>query len=920
MTGAAPALEEREDELERLDAALHSLVECGTGGVIVLEGPPGIGKTALLRAVLDDPAAGRALVLRASGSELESRLSFGAVRELLGPALHALSDAERERLLQGAAALARPVLGLPGDAPEGDPLYGLFWLAAALGEQRPLLLVVDDLHWLDEESARFLHYLARRVAGLPILLLASARIGEPVVAIAEHGETIRLAELSPGAVGRLVPERPAEEVHRVTGGNPLLAVELRRALAEAPDGVPLEQVAPKGVARAVLERVERVSPAAVALARAIALSPEPLALADAAALAELDVATARVAADALVRAQVLCLGGGGLGFLHPLMRTAVYEELEPLARRGAHTRAAGLLADRGADVETIASHLVAGEPAGDPESVRILVAAADRALVRAAPRAAARYLERALAEPPAPRQRRVAMRHELGRLQASIGPGRAIATLQAALDEAGTPEQRADIAVDLADACIEAERFGDALALLTHMRDTVELDAERRLAVDSLMLTAALEEVTEPARLAAYAKRIPQHLPGDTRAQRRALIVLAYYALIEGRTAADALALVERAAHEDDIRLFPQHVQSRMRVLSVVGDIDGAEALALELLEHARATGTESVYASAQLQLAVCANQRGDLRTAEAALRLGLQAPGLLPQWRTAIEDWMVTTLSMQGRFEEAEELLDSLVGRDLDFAAALLDRRRMELAFDRGDFQAALGPAARAYEAAAGRIPRSNDIAPGYALALAGVGRAAEAVPIGRRALEDALELGTPQTVGIAHHALGHALESAGALEQFERSVAVLRDTPFRWNLANSEVALGAALRRDNQRARAREVLESALEYAVVSGAAPIEARAREELRLCGARPRRVMRSGIDALTPAEERIAHMAASGMSNKEIAQRLFVTVKNIEMHLVVAYRKLDVSSRRELPGVLAAQTGPPGLPARAGAPR
>ena len=168
---------------------------------------------------------------------------------------------------------------------------------------------------------------------------------------------------------------------------------------------------------------------------------------------------------------------------------------------------------------------------------------------------------------------------------------------------------------------------------------------------------------------------------------------------------------------------------------------------------------------------------------------------------------------------------------------------------------------------------------------------------------LRAAEQVGDPQSGGLAFATLGRVIGGEDGLNLLRRSLDILTSTPFRWNRAGTEVALGAALRAAGQRSEARAVLESALEYAVANDAAPIEKAAREELRLCGARPRRAARTGAAALTPSEERIVRLAAEGRTNKEIAQHLFVTVKNVEMHLVHAYRKLEVSSRRELGRVL-----------------
>src|SRR5215210_5995991 len=172
---------ERASELEALVGRLGPLTASGAGGVVLVEGVAGIGKSSLLRAFV---AAAREredlTVLTARGTELELELAFGAVRQMFAPVV-ALDESERDRLVSGPASLAAAVLGLR-ELPHGelaDPLYALSWLVANLAERAPVVMAIDDVHWLDAESGRFVAYLAQRVEGLPVLLVGSARPREP---------------------------------------------------------------------------------------------------------------------------------------------------------------------------------------------------------------------------------------------------------------------------------------------------------------------------------------------------------------------------------------------------------------------------------------------------------------------------------------------------------------------------------------------------------------------------------------------------------------------------------------------------------------------------------------------------------------------------------------------------------------------
>jgi DNA-binding CsgD family transcriptional regulator len=169
---------------------------------------------------------------------------------------------------------------------------------------------------------------------------------------------------------------------------------------------------------------------------------------------------------------------------------------------------------------------------------------------------------------------------------------------------------------------------------------------------------------------------------------------------------------------------------------------------------------------------------------------------------------------------------------------------------------------------------------------------------------LREAYVWGTPRAVGMALHASGLVEGGERGLELLGEAVAVLEPSPARLEYARSLTDFGAALRRANRRAAARDPLRQALDIADACGARPLAERARQELRAAGGRPRRPRMSGVEALTASERRIAGMAADGLSNPEIAQALFVTKKTVEAHLGGAYRKLGIRSRTQLPAALA----------------
>ncbi len=375
---ATPGLRERDSEFALLDE-LAAAAAGGRGRLVVIEGPAGIGKSGLLTG-LRERSAGELRVLAARAGELEREFAYGVVRQLF----EAPVAESRAAALAGAAAPAAAVFeAAPGSEAEGSAsfaaLHGLYWLCLNLAAERPLLLAVDDLHWCDRPSLRFLAYLARRLDGVPALVATTLRTNEPATDPALLGEitgdpatlTLQPGPLSEGAVAALVLERlgaGADPVfcsacHEATGGNPLLLRQLLRALEaegvrpDADQAAVVRAIGPRAVSGTVLLRLARLSAEARAVARATAVLGESAALAPVATLAGCDERAAAAATGELIRAEIL-RPDPPLGFVHPLVRDAVYHELPPPERELEHERAAQALRDAGADDEHVAAQLL----------------------------------------------------------------------------------------------------------------------------------------------------------------------------------------------------------------------------------------------------------------------------------------------------------------------------------------------------------------------------------------------------------------------------------------------------------------------------------------------------------------------------------------------------------------------------------
>jgi predicted ATPase len=309
-------LVERDGELAIFERHLAAGA-AGRGALLLLEGPAGIGKSRLLAGARERAEVLAFQVLRARCGELESDFAHGVVRQLFEPHLASCEAEERGRLLAGAARLAAPLFefaesdsGLAGEDASFTTLHGLYWLTANVAEHAPALLLVDDLHWCDAPSLRFLSYLARRLDGLSIVVAASVRTGEPgadapiiVELEADPLATIvRPSSLTVEGVGEVlrasVESEPAPEfvhaVYAACGGNPLLLYELLYALvAEAVQptadaAARVHELGPEALSRVVLQRLRRLGPAAEALARAVAVLGDESELGLAADLAVLD--------------------------------------------------------------------------------------------------------------------------------------------------------------------------------------------------------------------------------------------------------------------------------------------------------------------------------------------------------------------------------------------------------------------------------------------------------------------------------------------------------------------------------------------------------------------------------------------------------------------------------------------------------
>jgi DNA-binding CsgD family transcriptional regulator len=930
---------ERDSEL----GALEDLVGTGdVGGVLLaIEGPPGIGKSALMAEARSRGSEAGMRVLGARGSELERSFSFGVVRQLFEPLLASLSDEERADALAGAAALAEPLFnpeqfdtGTGADSSLAT-LHGLYWLTANLAAQRPLLLAIDDLHWCDLSSLRWLAYLLPRMEGLGLSVVVGLRpseagedpalldqiVSDPLATV------IRPAPLSIEATARFLREaltRTADDAfcaacHEETGGNPLLLRELVHAIA-VEGVVPIEANVPhlreleaRAGSRAVSLRLAWLPPEATALAQAVAVLGDDSDLRQAAELAGVDEETASEALAALVRVDVL-RPQQPLGFVHPLIRAAVYESLTSLEREQGHERAAALLAAAGAEPERVAAQLLRSPPAGNTQTVARLREAARRAGTRGASESAVAYLRRALAEPPDAADRPDVL-VELGSAEIRVSGEAAVEHLQEARELIDDPVKKAEIAL-LLGRQLYLLRGEESDAVLTQaLVDLDGADAELERLLQAGLITNDMFAPGLQHRAQTLLDQVRKRPAAGTFGEKVLLSLLAHYDARTGHPAAEVVPVARRALAEGS--LVRDDVSGTVFIPPVVtlamADLDEALVIFEDALAEARRRGSTLAFAAAKVFRLLALVWRGDLVDAEAeareALALG-RAWGPTARFYGHASAFLADALMEQGRLDDATAALATIAFREsqLDSERVLFLRdSSARLRILRGDPAGGaeqLLEAGRSFDEVGAVNPAFIAWRSPAALALRQLERADEARELATEELAFARTWGAPRALAAALRTVGLVEGGAAGLALFEEAVQVVEGSPAKLEHAKARTELGAALRRANRRSDAREHLRQAVELATICGATSLAERAERELLTTGARPRRVALSGVASLTPSERRIAELAAEGPTNREIAQTLFVTQRTVEVHLTSTYRKLGITSRSQLAAALA----------------
>jgi DNA-binding CsgD family transcriptional regulator len=914
------ALRGRARERRALDAALET-VRGGESAVLVLRGEAGIGKTTLMKYVAGQADGCR--LVQVAGVESEVELPFAALQQLCGPLL-----GEAEAVPEHQDQALRVALGLAaGPAPDRF-LVGLAVLSllAEVAAKRPLVCLVDDAQWVDEASLQVLGVVARRLLAESVLLVLAVRESREIrlfPGLPELGvdgledEDVRalLADLSPGSLDQRVRERLVAE----TQGNPLVLLELVRAMSEAElrggFAVPATTMTPGMLEHQYLERVQAL--------------PEPtqqlllLAAADATGDATLLWRAARVlglghdAAEPALAEHLLELGSG-VRFRHPLVRSAAYAAGTAEARRAAH-RALAETIDETSDPDRRVWHLAAAAVAPDDDVADALELSAKRAEARAGVAASAAFLQRSMAltsDPGRRADRALAAAH--AHLHAgAFDAGRA--ALAEAEADAVDDLQRARVEQLRAEIDRAATSGNEApLLLLRSARRLESLDPglARETYLDAWSAAVVAARLASPGGdLAEVSAAARSALPAQI-SEPRDLLLDGFATLILDNPAAAAPRLrlavdgyLEGVAPHEDWLHWGVLVANAALAL---WDFDAWEAVNNRHVELARNSGALSALVVSLNVRRVIAMFGGDFVTTR-ALGDAEQAVKEVTGARRASYGALFLA-AYEGSPERALPLItataDEARTRGEGLGWHIADRAAALLHLGLGRYAEASAAAARATEGNLG--PFTSQGLPDLAEAAFRSGQHELATDALRR-LQVATAVGTSDwAAGVEARTRALLTEGPSAEAAYAEAVARLGRTRLRIELARAHLLFGEWLRREGRRVEAREQLHAAHDFFTGIGAEAFAERARRELVGTGEKVRKREVDTLNDLTAQEEQIARLARDGRTNPEIAAELFISARTVEWHLRKVFAKLGITSRKGLAEALPGRSRPAAL--------
>ena len=907
----------REDELRRAELFLSS---ARTGArALVIEGEAGAGKTALWDAALERARARGFEVLVARPVETETAFAFAGLADAFGGHLDLLEQLPARQRHALEAAL---MLGVQDGGPTDRHAVslGTLGLLRLLAADRPLVLGVDDVQWLDPASAAAFAFTARRLSSLAVGLLVALRAKGTVAAPLEldrglgpeRVERVTLTPLSLGATERLLgarlgltPPRPVMgRLHKLSGGNPFYALELGRAVEAGRLRIEQGERLPVTLELLVQRRLEELSADGRRALAAAAALPYPT----------LDLVTeiAGGAPEAIGEAEregIVEIRAGRVRFTHPLLASGAYTSADARARRELHRRAATAVNDP----EERARHLALAATGPSEEIAVTLEDAARRAEGRGAAAAAAELYERAEQLTPVeiPSKSHFRRVRRAWCLFESGDSRQARALLDEVVADAGPGPERARALIRLARVRSYDDDLRASEALLRQAVD--EAGDDRRLRGEaregiSTVLFRLRERLTDAVEEAKGAIGDAQAVGDETlMLEAHSTLLLSEAALGEPQARKSLARAMELDSGSDRLRVLSRPLNSAAVVWLWMDEVDRAHTAYRELLRQARTIGDEGSMPYLLVLQAQVECVRGDF---DSAARLSDEGYGLAELGGQETVGAYLLALraladAMAGRVKSARVTGQRALaaasrtnGRPAEhFAVAALGLAELSVGRPQSAAEV-LGPVVAFVRAQNIREPGTARFVPDHLEALIELGRTDEAEDLLEWYSGNAVRLRRVSALAIACRGRGLLAAAKGeldaALGHLEAAAKHSSTVPIPLERGRCLLALGIAHRRVKHKRAARENLQRAAEIFADVGAVSWVARANREVARVGGRA-----PSSGGLTPTEERVAELVAEGLQTKQVASALFVSAKTVEGHLTRIYAKLGVSSRTEL---------------------